>query len=161
MTVRQPDDTTVGPRDPLSQTCPTCGLTEARGAYCTSCCTPRHSEAWDAPSVAPALYNSHSPNLHQRCLRCGTEEAAGRYCTWCRTAEYQLVEHRHPSAVGGAGGASCPLGPYLNPSSADNRTPAAQRRLVRAPAAWDASHDPAEYEPYITRRWTHQARVTR
>ena len=89
--------------------------------------------------------------LHQRCQRCGTEEAAGDFCTWCAMAAYDLIEHTHEGRKAG----TCPLGPYLNPSNAENRTPSKQAQLSKARAAWDATHDPAEAEPYIVRRWRH------
>jgi hypothetical protein len=139
------------------QTCPKCGLTEAAGAYCTRCETPTGPGAWKQGVEAPVEAPGASPSSFQRCQRCGTDEAAGAYCTWCRTGEYDLVEHAHTS--GGRRG-SCPLGPYLNPSGQSVYGVGWKghvRQFERDRAAWDASHDPAEAEPFITRRWTHPA----
>jgi hypothetical protein len=148
----------------LSQTCPKCGLTEAAGGYCTRCQTPTsgtdyHARGAGAPPEALPISMTGSGRLYQRCLRCGTDEAAGSYCTWCRTADYDLIEHAHPSALGERGRGACPLGPYKNPSFAANRMPTKQRDLAEDRKAWDATHDPAEAEPYIVRRWHHAASV--
>jgi len=135
-----------------SQTCPKCGLTESAGAYCSRCEAPTGPGAWkqDANPRSEALAPPIA--LYQRCRRCGTDEASGSFCTWCRTAEYDLIEHTHMPK-----GGKCPLGPYMNPSFAESHSPAMRRRLSETRAAWDASHDPAEAEPFITRRWTHPA----
>jgi len=69
---------------------------------------------------------------------------------------YALIDHTHAAQEGGRGGdTTCPLGPYLNPSVVANRTPSAQTQLARDRAAWSATHDPAEAEPFIVRRRTH------
>ena len=35
----------------LSQTCRSCGVTEAAGTYCTACLTPMSEADWDARAV--------------------------------------------------------------------------------------------------------------
>ena len=105
-----------------------------------------HRTPWDALDASP----SGSTQLFQRCLRCGTEESAGQYCSWCQMAASDLIDHTHAFHT-------CPLGPYLNPSVEANRGVARQAQLAKDRAAWDASHDPADAEPYIVRRWHHPA----
>jgi len=111
--------------------------------------TPRHNVP-PTPVVAPTEALRPAPAVYQRCLRCGTDENSGSFCTWCQMAASDLIDHAHMP-----GGSSCPLGPYKNPSFKENRIPAKQAQLARDRAAWDASHDPAEAEPYIVRRWHH------
>jgi hypothetical protein len=106
-----------------------------------------------ALDASPSECTSPSQALHQRCQRCGTEESAGDFCTWCAMAGYDLIEHTHE----GLKAAACPLGPYRNPSDPNNRTPGQQAQLVKARAAWDATHNSADAEPYIVRRWHHPA----
>jgi hypothetical protein len=109
----------------------------------------RHSEAPEGATPPPAESAGHSIGAHQRCLRCGTEEISGSFCTWCRTAEYELIEHRHD------GGSGCPLGPYLNPST---RPSSRNLQLLAVQLrAWEASPAAREAERYVTRRWTHPA----
>ena len=90
----------------------------------------------------------HAP--FQRCLRCGTEESRGSHCSWCQMAAYVLIDHTHSGHV-------CPLGPYRNPSFEQNRKPSALAELARDRAEWDATHDPAEAEPFIVLRRHHPA----
>lgn len=94
--------------------------------------------------------SSALPAGFQRCLRCGTDEAAGSYCTWCRTAEYELVVHRH-KAKGGA----CPLGPYRNPGPAL----IAGKAKADAAAAFNRANPPDLSSDFITRRWTHNRKA--
>lgn len=84
----------------------------------------------------------------QRCLRCGTDEARGSYCTWCRTAEYELVDHRH-----GSGRDSCPLGTYRNPGRATSG-PAIEAALV-----YNRTNPPDLSSPYVADRRRHPARL--
>jgi hypothetical protein len=102
--------------------------------------------------------SSHPGRLRQRCLRCGTDESAGAFCTWCQMVACDLIEHTHADPAGGRGGdTACPLGPYLNPSVQANRDRTHQSQLARDRAAWDATHNAADAEPYIVRRWHHPA----
>lgn len=113
--------------------------------------TPTRPISHRPPVVRPSAGPGGSTQVFQRCLRCGTEEIiAGPYCSWCQMAACDLVEHTHAAHV-------CPLGPYLNPSNPENHTPSKQAHFARDCAAWDASHDPADAEPYIVRRWHHPA----
>jgi hypothetical protein len=87
---------------------------------------------------------------YQRCLRCGTDEWSGAYCTHCRTAEYDLIEHRH-YGVGQGNARACPLGPVENPGPArrSQRSLAVNRRFLADPI-------PPAAETYVIRRWTHR-----
>jgi hypothetical protein len=62
-----------------------------------------------------------------------------------------LIEHTHEGRKAG----TCPLGPYRNPSNPAHHTPSAQAELASARAAWDATHNATDAEPYIVRRWHH------
>lgn len=46
------DTGTLHERGRLSQRCPACGVTEAAGAYCTSCYGPTGAPTWYLPEVA-------------------------------------------------------------------------------------------------------------
>lgn len=52
------DTATLHERGRLSQRCPTCGLAEAAGAYCTSCLGTTGEPTWYAPEAAGARAES-------------------------------------------------------------------------------------------------------